>query len=70
MLGDAGQAASALPIDEPGPARAALYASTPASTQVVAVYRGMPDPNAGLALAIPVVVGQQHGIAQVTAGAR
>ncbi|HEY0013752.1 MAG TPA: hypothetical protein VGB79_12975 [Allosphingosinicella sp.] len=65
LLGDAGRAATAGPIEAAGDARAALYVSTPASTQVVAVYDGMPGMAEGIAAAIPVVLGRARGIAEI-----
>jgi hypothetical protein len=65
LFGDSGRAAAAGPIDLPGDAHAALYASVPASTQVVALYDGIPDLDSALELALPVVAGQSRGIVEV-----
>jgi len=65
LVGDSGRAIAAVPFDVPGEARAAVYASTPTSTQAVAVYRAMPDPDEGIVTAIPVVTGQARGIAEI-----
>ena len=65
LLGDAGRSAAAGPIDLPGEARAGLYVNAPASTQVVAVYDGMPDPGEAVPVALPVVLDQARGIAEI-----
>jgi hypothetical protein len=65
LIGDAGRAAAGGPVDLPGEARGILYASTPVSTQIVAVYDAIPGPDAAIELALPVVVGQARGIAEV-----
>jgi|GEM_PF-3381139 len=67
LLGDSGRAASSLASDVPGTAQAYVFASSPASTQVVAVYDSVPDPDSALPAAIPVVVGQQRGLVEVGA---
>ena len=65
LLGDSGRAAAALLNPVPGNVRAVLFASLPASTHVVAAYDGIPDPDQGVSVALPVVVGQATGIAQM-----
>lgn len=65
LLGDSGRAAASLPSDVPGQSQAFVFASSPASTQVVAIYDAVPDPDSALAAAIPVVVGQQRGMIEV-----
>jgi hypothetical protein len=67
LLGDSGIAAAAVPIDVPGRAQAALFASTTRSTQAVAVYDAMPDPDEAIILAIPVVTGERRGLVEVGA---
>lgn len=66
LLGDSGKAAAALALDAPGRARAGLIAVTPGSTQAVAVYEGIPDPDQAVPVALPVVVGQATGMAQIS----
>lgn len=68
LLGDSGMAAAAGPVDIPGEVRAALYASRPASTSVVALYDGIPNPDRAIPVALPVVVGQARGLAEMTIG--
>jgi hypothetical protein len=65
LFGDSGRAAAAWPSDVPGERVAYLWASTPASTQVVALYDALPDPNQALAIALPVVVGQGRGLVEI-----
>jgi hypothetical protein len=66
LLGDSGRAAAALALDAPGRARAGLIAITPASTQTVAVYDGIPDPDQAVPVSLPVVVGQATGMVQIS----
>lgn len=65
LMGDSGMAIAALPIEVPGRARAALYTSSPAATRVVAAYEGMPAPAEAIMAALPVLVGQASGIAEI-----
>lgn len=65
LLGDSGIAAAAVPIDVPGRAQAALFASTTRSTQAVAVYDAMPDPDEAIVLAIPVITGERRGLVEI-----
>lgn len=65
LLGDSGRAAAAFRFDLPGSTRAGGYVSTPASTQVAAVYEGLPHPDAALPEMLPIVVGQARGIAEI-----
>jgi hypothetical protein len=65
LMGDAGRSAAAGPIELPGEGRAGLYVNAPASTQVVAVYDAMPDPMEAVPVALPVVLGQARGIAEI-----
>lgn len=67
LLGDSGIAAAGVPIDAPGRAQAALYASTPRSTQAVAVYDAIPDPDQAIVLAIPVITGERRGLVEIGA---
>ncbi|HEX8193109.1 MAG TPA: hypothetical protein VF552_09430 [Allosphingosinicella sp.] len=66
LVGDSGRAAAALPNLVPGDVRAVLFASTPSSTQVVAAYDGMPDPDQAIPVALPVVVGQTQGVVELS----
>jgi hypothetical protein len=65
LMGDSGMAIAALPIEVPGRARAALYTSSPAATRVVAAYEGMPAPVEAILAALPVLVGQAPGLAEI-----
>jgi hypothetical protein len=65
LVGDAGRAVSVSPVDVPGDVRAVLFASGPASTQVVAAYDGLPNADQAVQVALPVVVGQARGIAEI-----
>ena len=65
LMGDSGMAIAALPIEIPGRARAALYTSSPAATRVVAAYEGMPAPGEAIMAALPVLVGQASGLAEI-----
>ncbi len=65
LMGDSGMAIAALPIEIPGRARAALYTSSPAATRVVAAYEGIPAPGEAIMAALPVLVGQAAGIAEI-----
>ncbi|HZF95349.1 MAG TPA: hypothetical protein VEZ20_10825 [Allosphingosinicella sp.] len=66
LLGDSGRAAAAFLTELPGDSvRAVLFASLPASTHSVAAYDGVPDPEEAIPLAIPVVIGQARGIAEM-----
>jgi hypothetical protein len=67
LLGDSGRSASSMASDLPGRAQAYVFASSPASTQIVAVYDTVPDPDAAVPAAIPVVVGQARGLVEVGA---
>jgi hypothetical protein len=65
LFGDSGRAIAAAPTNVPGQTTSYLWASTPASTQVVALYDALPDPDAAVLVGLPVVVGQARGLAEV-----
>jgi hypothetical protein len=65
LLGDAGTAVSAERIDLPGDADGALFASSTARTDVVALFEGVPHPDAGVITGLPVLAGRARGLAEV-----
>ena len=68
LLADSGRAIAAGPVDLPGRFRAALYVSTPTSTQVAALYDGTPDPDPAIELGIPIAVGMARGLTEIRMG--
>ena len=65
LIGDSGRAVSGVRLAEGGDVGAATYVSTPGAVAVAGLYRDLPDPDAGLIAALPIVVGQQRGLAEI-----
>jgi hypothetical protein len=65
LLGDAGRAISAARFEPSAGGGAATYVSIPASTNVAALYDALPPPEAAVEQALPILVGQAEGLAEV-----
>lgn len=68
LLADSGRAVSAYLVDVPGRVRATVLASTPAATEIVALYGAMPNPNDGVPAGLPVAAGMARGMISVGPG--
>lgn len=72
LLGDAGMSMTSRTLQlagltgHKGKAKAALYANSVTNTQLVALYDGLPDPEASLAIGMPVVLGQAPGMVAIS----
>jgi hypothetical protein len=68
LLGDSGRGVAAFRFDLPGSTRSGVYVSSPASTQVAAVFEGLPHPDSTIAETLPIVTGEARGIAEIGVG--
>lgn len=72
LLGDAGLSMTSRTFQLPqvpghkAKAKAGLYANSVTDTRLIAVYDGLPDPEASLAVGMAVVLGQSPGIASIS----
>lgn len=68
LVGDAGAAVTVTPLDLASPSGAhVLFASTPAGTKGVGVFKGQPSPQQGLVLAFPVLTRRSEGMFMIAA---
>lgn len=65
LLGDSGLAVTALRLEEARGAGAATYVSTPGRLSVAALYEDMPDADSATVHALPVVAGEERGLADI-----
>ncbi|HEX9931334.1 MAG TPA: hypothetical protein VGB08_00655 [Allosphingosinicella sp.] len=65
LLGDSAYAVTAERLALPGSADAAVFASTSATTQLAALYDGLPAPDPAIIQALPIVGGREQGLAEV-----
>lgn len=68
LVTDAGRSVAGMRLELPGSAGAATFVTTQGTTSLVALYEDLPDPDAAIPAAIPVVVGQARGLAEVSGG--
>lgn len=72
LLGDAGLSMTSRTFQLPqvpghkAKAKAGLYANSVKDTQLIAIYDELPDPEASLAVGMPVVLGRAPGIAAIS----
>ena len=65
LLGDSGTAISGRSLASTGRDGAAIFASTPAWTRIANVYDSLPSPEQAVEPAVPVLVGQERGLAEI-----
>jgi hypothetical protein len=66
LLGDSAYAVSAEWLRLPGTVNAAVFAGTSASAHVATLYDGLPHPDPAIIAALPVLTGEQRGLADIS----
>jgi hypothetical protein len=69
LIGDSGRAVAGMRLAVPTGAGAAIFVSTPSSTIVAALYDDLPAPDGAVMDALPIVVGQARGLAEISTDA-
>jgi hypothetical protein len=68
LVTDAGRAVAGMRLEVREAAGAATYATVPGTTSLIALYRDLPNPDAAIPAAVPVIVGQARGLTEVSTG--
>ena len=68
LMGDSGMAVAGHRLDVADGSGGAAYASTPVATRVAALYTGIPHPDGATVDAVPILVGEARGLAEIRVG--
>lgn len=68
LMGDSGIAVAGHRLDVADASGGATFVSTPAGTQVAALFTGLPHPDAATVDALPILTGQARGLAEISEG--